>query len=417
MKNCPKCNASISDTAKFCVKCGFNIKKYEEESSKEYFCAECGTKFSGGTFCPECGYNVAGDLDEKSEPALDNGLSADFSELNKMASEQLFEKEGFVVENSVLMSYNGNKRSIVIHDVEEIYDEAFKNNQLVTFVEINEGVKIIGKKAFANCKSLVKINIPSSCEKVYEDTFEGVKLDTLILSEYNDEIVKLITGKEFCEFNLDIKGYIKESKIGTTIDMKSIFKDIDNKTKEYEAEQKRKEKIAKWSVGNTVSFGKNYINNRDMKWLVLENDGDKALIVSKYLFTNRSYNNIRTKVDWNTCDLRKWINSDFINNAFSDDQQRKIAGTEGYKIFILNSKEIEKYFNTSLKRITYFSEEDDGRGSGGYWWVASNSGSEGTHVLYVDPNGQILTNSVFTVDYCHFFVRPAMWVDVKELIK
>ena len=104
MKNCPKCNANISDTAKFCVKCGFNIKKYEEEASKEYFCAECGTKFSGGTFCPECGYNVQNDLNGGAELAIDNGNDIDFSTINQMASDQLFEKEGFTVDNGVLYS-------------------------------------------------------------------------------------------------------------------------------------------------------------------------------------------------------------------------------------------------------------------------------------------------------------------------
>ncbi|MBR2025327.1 MAG: zinc-ribbon domain-containing protein, partial [Clostridia bacterium] len=28
MKTCPNCNVSVSDTAKFCHKCRFNIKKY-----------------------------------------------------------------------------------------------------------------------------------------------------------------------------------------------------------------------------------------------------------------------------------------------------------------------------------------------------------------------------------------------------
>ena len=61
MKQCPKCNASVGDTAKFCVKCGCNIKKFEEENAlgREIFCPECGTKFSGGAFCPECGYNAS----------------------------------------------------------------------------------------------------------------------------------------------------------------------------------------------------------------------------------------------------------------------------------------------------------------------------------------------------------------------
>ncbi len=35
MKNCPNCQASVSDTAKFCVKCGFNLKKLEEKKQEE----------------------------------------------------------------------------------------------------------------------------------------------------------------------------------------------------------------------------------------------------------------------------------------------------------------------------------------------------------------------------------------------
>jgi DNA-directed RNA polymerase subunit RPC12/RpoP len=57
MKTCPGCQAEVNDNAKFCIKCGFNIKKHEEEkANQEYFCPECGTKFSGEVFCPECGY-------------------------------------------------------------------------------------------------------------------------------------------------------------------------------------------------------------------------------------------------------------------------------------------------------------------------------------------------------------------------
>ena len=34
-KNCPKCNAEISETAKFCRKCGVNLKEFEELKAVE----------------------------------------------------------------------------------------------------------------------------------------------------------------------------------------------------------------------------------------------------------------------------------------------------------------------------------------------------------------------------------------------
>ena len=60
MKTCPKCQTVLNDTAKFCRKCGFNIKKYEEENAaQESFCTECGAKIpSDSIFCPECGTSI-----------------------------------------------------------------------------------------------------------------------------------------------------------------------------------------------------------------------------------------------------------------------------------------------------------------------------------------------------------------------
>lgn len=73
MKKCPKCNAEVNDSVKFCIFCGFNIKKHEEESAKAVqfkFCPECGTQLSGGAFCPECGHKIDGTGIPKQEPQL-----------------------------------------------------------------------------------------------------------------------------------------------------------------------------------------------------------------------------------------------------------------------------------------------------------------------------------------------------------
>lgn len=88
MKICPECQAKIIDNSKFCVKCGFNIKKFEEENAtSEYFCPDCGTKFSGGYFCPECGYNIRLDIvnnesDLDADDNLDNDDDIDNSDDN-----------------------------------------------------------------------------------------------------------------------------------------------------------------------------------------------------------------------------------------------------------------------------------------------------------------------------------------------
>ena len=116
MKNCPKCGASVIDTAKFCHKCRFNIKKYEEEqsSSESLYCTECGAELpSDADFCTECGADVV-----KTDAALSVGTSSfnfdALSSISAVATEQLYSQNGFEVENGVLVGYTGKKRSITI---------------------------------------------------------------------------------------------------------------------------------------------------------------------------------------------------------------------------------------------------------------------------------------------------------------
>ena len=50
MKQCPKCQANISDTAKFCMECGASLIAK---------CARCGAELpNGAKFCLECGEKI-----------------------------------------------------------------------------------------------------------------------------------------------------------------------------------------------------------------------------------------------------------------------------------------------------------------------------------------------------------------------
>lgn len=186
MKQCPKCKESISNTAKFCIKCGFNIKKHEEENSN-YFCPECGTKFSGGKFCPECGYNIEGDLNSKVKKKakvnfFDDDFRLDIKQDNK--AEKSVDKEELCEEyrNFEIKEYSLGKYVIVKYlDIYElnvvipkntiaIGEGAFEGTS-ITNVKLNNGLKIIGKRAFANCKHLEKINIPSSLDRIDDEAF------------------------------------------------------------------------------------------------------------------------------------------------------------------------------------------------------------------------------------------------------
>lgn len=63
----------------------------------------------------------------------------------------------FIIEEGVLLSYEGNSKSVTIpSDVYYIADSAFENNAAVTSLNLSN-VSVIGNKAFANCTSLKSV--------------------------------------------------------------------------------------------------------------------------------------------------------------------------------------------------------------------------------------------------------------------
>lgn len=125
--------------------------------------------------------------------------------------------------------------------------------------------------------------------------------------------------------------------------------------------------------GEYVIFGRYPQNNGNtpepIEWRVLDNDGETALLISRYGLDckpfHKEYKEF-AEIGWDKCDLRKWLNGEFLRKAFSISEQRRIAesdiytggnpkfGTEGCgetrdKVFCLSCDEAEKYFDSDDK--------------------------------------------------------------------
>lgn len=135
----------------------------------------------------------------------------------------------------------------------------------------------------------------------------------------------------------------------------------------------------KFEIGNTVVFGlytpKNPKNTDPIEWVVLSVEGNRALLVSKYVIESQPYNTKEYaedggEVTWENCTLRTWLNDEFFNQAFTDAEKSVIKtvtlknpdnsyyGTKGGsdtedKVFILSAEEIDKYYG-----FRYFDEEN-----------------------------------------------------------
>jgi hypothetical protein len=270
MKNCPNCKFAVSDTAKFCRNCGFNIKKYEEENQGgTMFCDECGAKIPlGSSFCEECGFKLDTNNASASSAGFDFGA---INNISTVATEQLYEQNGLKVENGVLVEYTGKKRNVVIPGtIEEIFDKVFENNEFVTNVTIEEGVQVIGKRSFASCPSLVEISIPSTCQTIFEDAFEDTNIERLVLNNLDTCVVK-----RFLSGSVAI--YIEDEEIAErTIKRDNAFV-VDIKSLEKIAEENKRKAVEEVRIKNIF----------DIKNGVLTKyKGDTASVIISFLATS-----------------------------------------------------------------------------------------------------------------------------------
>ena len=174
-----------------------------------------------------------------------------------------------------------------------------------------------------------------------------------------------------------------------------------------------------------------------IEWLVLARDGDKALLLSKYALDHQSftpfYEPVTEPFTWESCSLRQWLNSTFLNAAFSAEEQRQLltttvitapGGRKGSenpfttedRVFLLSDTEVYAYFSSEAATVTdytaYALSEDPWAGNAtvpapAIWWLRTTDG--GNHPDSVYTRGGVGEGAR---SYEGEYVRPAIWVDM-----
>lgn len=199
--------------------------------------------------------------------------------------------------------------------------------------------------------------------------------------------------------------------------------------------------LAKANPGDTVFFGayeqdNNTSNGKeDVAWLVLAKENNKIFVISEKGLDCQPYNIEQyANVTWETCTLRKWLNTDFINSAFSSDEKTKIPTVtvsadknHGYsanpgnatqdQVFLLSITEANKYFNSTGARqceptdyaVANGAWESDS-GNFCWWWLRSPGDVPGSAARV--SGGGIVSSAGYDVNYNNGAVRPAMWISI-----
>lgn len=205
------------------------------------------------------------------------------------------------------------------------------------------------------------------------------------------------------------------------------------------ASEKQPQLVSSYQGFVTIEFGRypqaSKNENALIEWLVLKNDGSKALLISKYALDCQQYNTSRTNVTWETCTLRKWLNGAFISNAFSHEEQAMILSTTTEsadteesadtkdRVFLLSIAEAEKYFGSDSTRqcqgtvYCYAQGAYKARNGNCWWWLRSLSSPhsfnfDNRYAFYVFSHGKV-SREGSSADYDRIAVRPALWINLE----
>ncbi len=173
-------------------------------------------------------------------------------------------------------------------------------------------------------------------------------------------------------------------------------------------------------VGDVVEFG-SYVQDGDasngkgpIEWRVLAVEGNRAYVVSQKALDAHAFNTDEDDGnDWNSSDLKKWLENDFASQAFTGDEMKEIDGAPT----LLSVDEANKYFMSDKDRICMptqqavnnaaYKDEDNGAC---YWWLRS-PGIDSDNAAVVSPDGYVSSDGN-GVDFSDNAVRPALWVNL-----
>ena len=201
--------------------------------------------------------------------------------------------------------------------------------------------------------------------------------------------------------------------------------------------------ISDLSAAETLVFGAYEQDNDEtngaepIEWIVLARAQGKTLITSKYALDCAAYNEERADVTWETSSLRAWLNGEFLNAAFTAEEQARLAPAEvkaeknpSYdtdpgadvtdRVFLLSLNEAQAYFaadEARACRATPYADAkstwfDPAKAADGYvlctWWLRTpgsvpDKATACTDAGWAETGG----SSVSTAD---FAVRPALWL-------
>ena len=213
----------------------------------------------------------------------------------------------------------------------------------------------------------------------------------------------------------------------TVISSSETSETSETETKVVEQNERRQSSSHKITTfGHYEQDGDESNGPEPIEWLILAEEDDRMLLVSRYSLDYQPYNTDYTDVTWETCSLRKWLNEEFINAAFDASEQEQIltvvntnpdnTNFEAWGIVEGGNDTEDRVFLLSADEADQYFANDDERSTGPCeWWWLRSPGFHSTHATVVILVGEIFTRGhMVNFNYNDHGVRPALWLELSE---
>lgn len=318
---------------------------------------------------------------------------------------------------------------------EEFADEAFTDEKLSAIQETSNNTdgNITYDKVFLLDSDEVNGYFPSAeSKKCSPSRYAAEQKSTIVVSEWwwlrsPSSCVSrsgLVSSRDIVTNTImvrpaiwvDIASVIDASKLLPNDSTDASQGESSGASQEESDDQSENIKIGDVSIGDTVFIGK-YEQDNDLtngkepiEWIVLKKTDDKrALLISKYALDRKQFNVSDSNVDWTSSSLYKWLNGEFMDEAFGKNEKSLIVDDENNRgcVFVLGMNETVYIHSELIEYTTKYAEAKPGwSGELELEWEWMSDNIHGN--VFFTSGGDVWFESVSVAETCS--VRPAMWV-------
>lgn len=338
------------------------------------------------------------------------------------------------------------KEVVLPKTIKAIPCSAFSECQFESF-SIGEGVRSIGMSAFNGCTKLKKVIFTNSVKEidpwafkycpnleVLENLPEGVHIKSeafLDCKKLEKDGAVIIDDK--------LVGFSSSSPISINLPANTKFKKLYTIPFVMYREDSRKAldrvRASEFKVGDEIEFGQFPIDLtyelKPIKWKMIAKEKDRALLITSYGLIGIMHEEGYLGT-WENSKIRRFLNRDFYNLAFSPVEkrqimqsrlenkgQKKLRRPDGEKtrdkVFMLSLEEVEQYLTGDLesirksKKTKYALSKASLERAERSFWYTRTGGPVGHAKINCDDGEVDYAGNAYSNDV----VRPAIWVKIE----